>query len=127
VRLGRETPHVAYPVPMILAASMGPMAEDLGEGGVRGFHLRFDASVEVGDLPLQRPEVAQDLRGQPPAQACRGALGAYAVQDARCPLGRERPSYPAGEEVPEEPVEAALSALVRSATRSSRASLGKEW
>jgi hypothetical protein len=34
-------------------------------------------------------------------------------------VGRERPSYPAGDEIPQERVEAALSARVRSATRSS--------
>ena len=37
-------------------------------------------------------------------------------------MGRELPGHPAGEEVPQEPVEAALSALVRSATKSSRLS-----
>jgi hypothetical protein len=33
-------------------------------------------------------------------------LGPDAAQDARCPVGRERPSYPAGDEIPQERVEA---------------------
>jgi hypothetical protein len=58
-----------------------------------------------------------------PAQAGRGAaLGTYAAQDARGPVGRERYGYPAGHEVPQKRVKAALSALVRSATRSISAS-----
>ena len=52
----------------------------------------------------------------------RRALGPYAAQDARGPVGRERPGHRGGEEVPQEPVEAALSARVRSSTRSSRLS-----
>ena len=84
----------------------GTYAEDLGEGGAGGFHLGFDALVEVGDLSVQRPDVAQHLRSQPPAEAVRGALGPYAAQDARGPIGRELPGHPAGEEVPQEPVQA---------------------
>jgi hypothetical protein len=80
-------------------------AEDLGEGGARGFHLGFDAPVEVGDLPLQRPNVAQHLRRQPPAQAGGSTLRPNATQDARGPLGRERSGYPAGHEIPQERVE----------------------
>ena len=119
--LGREPPHVADR-PYDLGGQYGTYAEDLGKGGARKFHLGFDAPVEVRDLSIERPDVAQDLRSQPPAQADRGALGSYAAQDACGPIGRERPGHPSGEEVPQERVEAALSALVRSPTRSSRLS-----
>src|SRR5215204_4356743 len=105
VRLGREAPHVpdrAYDP----SGQYGTYAEDLGEGGAGSFHLGLDAPVEVRYLSIQRPDVAQDLRGQPPAEAGRGALGPYASQDARSPRSRKRSGYPAGDEVPQEPVEA---------------------
>jgi hypothetical protein len=118
---GREAPHVpdrAYDP----SGQYGTYAEDLGEGGAGSFHLGLDAPVEVRYLSIQRPDVAQDLRGQPPAEAGRGALGPYASQDARGPVGRKGSRHPSGDEVPQKPVEAALSARVRSATRSSRLS-----
>ena len=104
--LGRETRHVANR-PYDLGGQDGTYVQDLGEGGAGSFHLGFDAPTQVSDLPVERPNVAHHLRGQAPAQAGRGAaLGTYAAQDARCPVGREPPGNPAGEEVPQEPVEA---------------------
>src|SRR5215204_6692381 len=86
VRLGREAPHVsdrAYDP----SGQYGTYAEDLGEGGAGSFYLGFDAPVELSDLPIQRPDVVQDLRGQPPAQASRGAaLRPYGAQDACSPV-----------------------------------------
>src|SRR5215203_2091596 len=105
VRLGREAPHVpdrAYDP----SGQYGTYAEDLGEGGAGSFHLGLDAPVEVRYLSIQRPDVAQDLRGQPPAEAGRGALGPYASQDARGPVGRKGSRHPSGDEVPQKPVEA---------------------
>jgi hypothetical protein len=102
---GREPPHVADR-PYDLGGQYGTYAEDLGKGGARKFHLGFDAPVEVRDLSIERPDVAQDLRSQPPAEAGRGALGPYAAQDAGGSMGRERPGRPAGEEVPQEPMQA---------------------
>src|SRR5918911_3297133 len=105
MRLGREACHVADS-PHDPRGQDGTYAEDLGEGATGGFYLGFDALVEVGDLPIQRADVAQHLRSQLPAQAGRGAaLGTYGAQGARCPLGGELPSHPAGEEVPKERVE----------------------
>jgi hypothetical protein len=55
VRLGREAPHIsdrAYDP----GGQDGVHAEDLGEGGARGFYLGFDAPVKVGDLSVQRPD-----------------------------------------------------------------------
>jgi hypothetical protein len=52
-----------------------------------GFHLGFDEPIEVSDLPIQRPDVAQHLRSQSPSEAGRGALGPYAAQDARGSVG----------------------------------------
>ena len=104
--LGREARHVAYS-PDDLRGQYGTYAEDLGEGGTGGLHLGLDASVEVGDLPVQRPYVAQHLGGQPPAEAGRGAAPRpQAAQDARDSIGRERPGHPAGDEVPQETVQA---------------------
>src|SRR5215217_1025378 len=105
VRLGREAPHVpdrAYDP----SGQYGTYAEDLGEGGAGSFHLGLDAPVEIRYLSIQRPDVAQDLRGQPPAEAGRGALGPYASQDARGPVGRKGSRHPSGDEVPQKPVEA---------------------
>jgi hypothetical protein len=63
-------------VPKIVAARMRPTPKIsvrvLPEVST-SFHLGFDARVQVSDLPLQRPEVAQYLGGQAPAQALRGA------------------------------------------------------
>ena len=105
MRLGRETRHVADR-PDDPSSQYGTYAVDLGEGGAGGFHLGFDAPVKIGDLPVERPDVAQHLRSQPSSEAGRGALGAYAAHYARSPGGRERPGHPAGDEVPQEPVEA---------------------
>ena len=104
--LGGETRHVADR-PDDPRGKDGTYAEDLGEGGAGGFHLGFDAPTQVSDLPVERPDVAQHFRGQAPAQAGRGAApGPYAAQDACSPVGRKRSGHPAGEEVPQEPVEA---------------------
>jgi hypothetical protein len=84
----------------------GTYAEDLGEGGAGSFHLGFDSPLEVGDLPIQRTDLAQDLRSQPPSEAVRGALGPYGAQDACAPVGGELPGKPAGEEIPQEPMQA---------------------
>ena len=84
----------------------GTYAEDPRKGGAGSFHLGLDAPAQVRDLSIQRSHVTQYLRGQPPAEAGRGTLGTYAAQDARGPLGRELSGHPAGEEVPQEPVEA---------------------
>src|SRR5215208_5683364 len=106
VGLAREAPHVADR-PDDPRGQYGTHAEDLGEGGAGGFHLGFDAPVEVRDFPVKCADVAQHLRRQAPAQADRGAaLGSYAAQDARGPIGRERPGHPSGEEFPQERVEA---------------------
>ena len=83
--LSWEAQHVAGR-PQDRRGQDGTYAEDLGEGGTRGFHLGFDAPVEVRDLPIQRPHVAQHLRSQPSAQAGGSALGPYAAQDARGPI-----------------------------------------
>ena len=119
---GREACHVADRT-YDRGGQDGTHAEDLGEGGTASVHLGFDAHVQVRDLPVESAHVAQHLGGQPPAHAGRStAPGPYGAQDARGPLGRELPGHSAGEEVPQEPVQAALSALVRSATRSPRLS-----
>jgi hypothetical protein len=70
------------------------------EASAGGFHLGFDAPTQVRDLSVERPDVAQHLRGQAPSEAGPGALGPYAAQNACGPAGRERSSYAAGEEVP---------------------------
>jgi hypothetical protein len=57
---GRETPHVADRADDP-CGQYGTHAEDLSEGGARGFDLGLDALVEVRDLSIQRPQVAQDL------------------------------------------------------------------
>ncbi len=103
--LGREAHHVADRTDDP-RGQYGTYAEDLGEGGAGGFHLGFDEPIQVSDLSIQRPDVAQHLRSQSPSEAGRGALGPYAAQDARSPRGRERPGHPAGNEVPQESVEA---------------------
>jgi len=72
VGLGRETRHVADR-PYDPRGQYGTHTEDLGEGGAGGFHLSFDEPVQVLDLSVQRPDVAQHLRSQPPAEAGRGA------------------------------------------------------
>src|SRR5919112_728728 len=108
MRLRRQAPH-GSDRPDDPSGKYGTYAEDLGEGGAGSFYLGFDALVQVGDLSIQRPDVAQALRSQPPTQAGRGAaLGPYGAQDACSPVGRKRSRHPAGEEVPQEPVEAGL-------------------
>jgi hypothetical protein len=42
--LGRDAPHVAHS-PYDPRGKYGTFAEDLCEGGARGFHLGFDAPV----------------------------------------------------------------------------------
>jgi hypothetical protein len=60
VSLGREASHVADGA-YDPGGQYGAYAEDVGEGGARGPHLGLYATVQVGDLPVQRPDVAQDL------------------------------------------------------------------
>ena len=108
---------------MILAASMAPTPKISVRVVPDASYLGFDASMEVCDLSLQCPHVAQDLRSQPPAEARRGTLGPYAAYDAGGSVGRERSSYPAGDEIPQKPVEAVERPGVRSATKSSRLSV----
>ena len=97
--LGREAPHVAYPVPMILAASMGPTPKISVRAVPEASTSASMRSFKVRDLPVQRPDVTQDFRSQPSAEAGRGALRPYTAQDARGSVGRERSGYPAGHEV----------------------------
>ena len=103
--LGRETLHTTDR-PDDPRGQYGPHAEDLGEGGTGSFYLGFDTLVEVRDLSIQRTDVAQHLRSQPPAQAGRSTLGPYAAQDACGSMGRKRSGHPAGHEVPQKPVQA---------------------
>jgi hypothetical protein len=105
VCLGRKACNVADR-PDDPGRQYGTHAEDPGEGGAGSVYLGFDALVEVGYLSVQRPDVAQDLRSQASAEAGRSTLGPYGAQDARRSVGRERPCYPAGEEIPQEPVQA---------------------
>ena len=106
MRLGGEASHVAYPVPTILAARMGPMPKIwvrvVPEACTSASMRPFRSAIFLSSVRT----LAQDLRSQPPAEAGRGALGPYAAQDARCPLGRKRSRHPAGDEVPQERVEA---------------------
>ena len=66
--LGGEAGHIADRTDD-LGGQDGIYAEDLGEGGARGLYLGLDAPTQVGDLPIERPDVAQDLRGQAPTEA----------------------------------------------------------
>ena len=102
---GREACHVADRTDDP-SGQDGTYAEDLGEGGAGGLNLGLYATVQVGDLSVQSADVAQHLRCQAPPEAGRGALGPNGAQDARCPVGRKRPGYPAGDEVPQKRVEA---------------------
>src|SRR5215213_2004316 len=111
MRLRREAPH-GSDRPDDPSGKYGTYAEDLGEGGTGSFYLGFDALVQVADLSIQRPDVAQDLRSQPPTQAGRGAArGPYGAQDAT-PPGRRCLRSPWRR----------FSAGVRSVTRCSRVS-----
>jgi hypothetical protein len=122
VGLGRETRHTADR-PDDLGGQYGTHAEDLYEAGAGSFYLGFDTPIEVCDLSLQCPDVAYDLRSQPPADAGRGALRSYAAQDADGSGGRECPRDPATNEVSqEESVQAVERSGVRSATKSPRLS-----
>ena len=87
----REAHHIADR-PYDLGGLYGTYAEDFGKGGAGGFYLGFDAPIEICDLSLQCADVAQDFRSQLPTEAGRGALGPYAAQDARGPIGRELPA-----------------------------------
>jgi hypothetical protein len=89
VGLCREARHVAYRA-YDPGGQYWTYAEDFGKGGAASLYFGFDARVEVGDLPVQRPGVAQDLRIQSAADARGGALRVYGAQDARCPVGGER-------------------------------------
>jgi hypothetical protein len=55
VGLGREARHIADR-PDDPRGQYGTYAQDLGKGGAGGLHLGFDAPVQVGDLPIQRPD-----------------------------------------------------------------------
>src|SRR5215203_7497856 len=59
VGLGREALHAADR-PDDLRGQYGTYAEDLREGGTGSFHLGFDAPIQVRDLSIQRPDVAQN-------------------------------------------------------------------
>jgi hypothetical protein len=100
VRLGREACHVAYPVPMILAASMGPMPkisvrlvpEASTSDSMRSLRSAiFRSSVRT--LSAAPPKLVGGGRAtrSPPAVVCRAGC-------AR-PDRPERPGYPAGHEV----------------------------
>jgi hypothetical protein len=121
VRLGRETRHVADR-PDDPSSQYGTYAVDLGEGGAGGFHLGFDAPVKIGDLPVERPDVAQHLRSQP--RRLRRAEAPWARMPRTMRAARVAESVPAtppGTRSRRSPWRR-FSALVRSATRSSRLS-----
>ncbi len=118
---GREAHHVADR-PHDPRGQYGTYAEDLVKGGVGSFHLGFDAPIQVGDLPIQRPDskrstseanrrlrLAEAPRGRMPRRM-RAARGAESV-----------PATPPGTRSRRSPWRR-LSARVRSATRSSRLS-----
>jgi hypothetical protein len=105
VGLGREACYVADRTDD-LGGQYRANAEDLREGGAGSFYLGFDALAHVRDLSIQRSDVAQHLRSQSPAEAGRGALGPYAAQDACGSVGRKCSAYPAGDEIPQKPVQA---------------------
>ncbi len=69
-----------------------------------------DAGVEVGDPPVEGAHVAQELGGQLPTYRLGGrpriAPRSDAPEDAGCPIGREPARDAAGDQVPQEPVEA---------------------
>jgi hypothetical protein len=69
-------------VPMILAASMGPgpkiSVRVVPEASTSASMHLFRSAIFRSSVP----DVAQDLRSQPPTEAGRGALGPYAAQDA---------------------------------------------
>ena len=106
MRLGVGKRPTSPTVPMILAARMGPMPK---------IWVRVvpEASTSASMRPLRSAIfLSSVLTSRSTSDAsCRrsraeGALGPNAAQNARCPIGRERPGYPAGEEVPQERVEA---------------------
>jgi hypothetical protein len=91
---------------MIFAASMGPTPKIsvrvVPEASTSASMRPFRSATLF--LSLQRPEFAQDLRSQLTAEPRRGALGPYTTQDTCGSAGRERPGYPAGDEVAQKPV-----------------------
>ena len=118
MRLGREACHVTDRADDPRRQDR-TYAEDLGEGGARGFHLGLDALVQVCDLSVQRPDVAQHLRSQPPAEAPPWGRMPRKMRAAR--WAESFPVAPPGRRSLRSPCRR-FSALVRSATRSISAS-----
>jgi hypothetical protein len=122
VGLGRETRHVAD-CSDDRRGQDGTYAEDLGEGGARGFHLGFDAPAQVGDLPVQRPDSKRNT-----SEANRRRRRAEAPPLGRMPRRMRAARW--AERFPLTPpgtrsrrsAWGRFSALVRSATRSISAS-----
>ncbi len=120
--LSGETCHAAYRA-YDPGSQYGTYAEGLGEGGTRGFHLGFDASTQLGDLPVQRPDSKRST-----SEAKRHLRCAEAPPWARMPrrtrAARSAESLPATPPGTRSRKRACrrFSALVRSATRSISAS-----
>jgi hypothetical protein len=125
VRLGRKAPHVPHRTDD-LRGQDGTYAEYLGEGGARGFYLGFDApvlrsaifvsSVLTLSAALQKPASRRRRLAEAPlGRMPRRMRAAGSAESVLWP-----PRRVGG--LAEERVEAALSALVRSAIRSISAS-----
>ena len=122
--LGRETCHTADR-PDDLGGQYGTHAKDIGEGGVASFYLGFDVSIELCDLSLQCPDVAHDLRSQPPATAGPEEPCGRMPRRMRAARRVESvPGTPPGTRSRRSPCRR-LNARVRSATKSSRLSESK--
>jgi hypothetical protein len=94
-------------VPMILAASMGPMPkisvrvvpEASTSASMRSFRSAiFRSSVRILSAAPPKPTAGGGGSRRRPAAVCRAGCAQ--------PEGRKRFGYPAGDEVPQEPVEA---------------------
>ena len=119
--LGRETCHTADR-PDDLGGQYGTHAKDIGEGGVASFYLGFDVSIELCDLSLQCPDVAHDLRSQPPATAGPEEPCGRMPRRMRAARRVESvPGTPPGTRSRRSPCRR-LNARVRSATKSPRLS-----
>src|ERR687890_905009 len=110
MRLGGETRPVAYPVPMILAARMGPTPKIwvrvVPEASTSASMRRFRSAIFLSSALTSRntSEAKRRLR-RAEVPLGRSALGPNASQEAPGPVGRELPHHPAGEGVPQERVE----------------------
>jgi hypothetical protein len=122
VSFGREARHIADRTDDPRGQD-GSYAEDLGEDGARGFYLGFDAPVEVGDLPVQRPD---SKRSTSEANRRRRRVEAppFGRMERRMRAALSAESFPATPPGRRSRRSACrrLSARVRSATRSSRLS-----